>query len=670
MRKLCSIVLAIALAVTIIPIAAVNASAATVLTQVDFTVTAPSAGATSAVAPDVKVKEKNDYSLEWAGWSTAEGYEPEGEFTFEEGETYYMLVKIKASDAYDFYYGTQAEADFIGEGKVEKVTNMQNNSSGYSFITFLVSVVAGEAKFQGMISNITLDAIAPPGRRTTSYSPNVTTPANKGYSVTSADWCDSEGNLFDSEVTFVSGETYYINVILSADNGCWWNQLGTLQTAVNGGEFVSYLNILNKNPGISTASLVISVVAEDVPENIILDVDLGFTPPGSGSEIKFDHSSYHITAIPSPETYITFPENSEVKYSSYWSALWCHEDGDSFSDDFTVYGGTPYYMEVALRPVDTDKRFNMQYTQINIENAEVVSAELEYGTLYVVFTFTAEPNADDCQVLFDPNTGTGSIPGFYAPADTSYTLPDCPFKHDTATFKAWLVDGEEKQPGDTITITGNTIIKAIWTYKSSRVKDETTDGSTITVITNIEFTDPETSEVTTVDLSTKTEAAKYGNPFSETSMEALIEQAKQDLAAAAPRYGLTYSDDDFKVTGPMIKNTWDNRKYTFESYQDEDGNYHNQLVMGGDCGHEWQVTFSLTAEGTAPARLIGDVNNDNSVDVLDAALVQKYASGKAFLNDEQLAVGDVNGDNSVDILDATEIQKFAAGTITEFKNKA
>ena len=112
-------------------------------------------------------------------------------------------------------------------------------------------------------------------------------------------------------------------------------QLGTLQTAVNGGEFVSYLNILNKNPGISTASLVISVVAEDIPENIILDVDLGFTPPGSGSEIKFDHSSYYITAIPSPETYITFPENSEVKYSSYWSALWCHEDGDSFSDDFT-----------------------------------------------------------------------------------------------------------------------------------------------------------------------------------------------------------------------------------------------------------------------------------------------------------------------------------------------
>lgn len=67
--------------------------------------------------------------------------------------------------------------------------------------------------------------------------------------------------------------------------------------------------------------------------------------------------------------------------------------------------------------------------------------------------------------------------------------------------------------------------------------------------------------------------------------------------------------------------------------------------------------------------IIGELNGDNSVDVLDATIVQKHAVGKADLINEQLAAADVNNDNNVDILDAAEIQKFAAGKITEFKKK-
>ena len=66
---------------------------------------------------------------------------------------------------------------------------------------------------------------------------------------------------------------------------------------------------------------------------------------------------------------------------------------------------------------------------------------------------------------------------------------------------------------------------------------------------------------------------------------------------------------------------------------------------------------------------IGDTNGDNNVDVLDAAAVQKHASGISELNSDQLAAADVNGDGNVDVLDAAEIQKFAAGKITEFKKK-
>ena len=54
---------------------------------------------------------------------------------------------------------------------------------------------------------------------------------------------------------------------------------------------------------------------------------------------------------------------------------------------------------------------------------------------------------------------------------------------------------------------------------------------------------------------------------------------------------------------------------------------------------------------------LGDVNGDGVVDVLDAALIQKYAAEKAQLNEEQTKLGDFNGDGHCDVLDATAIQK-------------
>ncbi len=67
---------------------------------------------------------------------------------------------------------------------------------------------------------------------------------------------------------------------------------------------------------------------------------------------------------------------------------------------------------------------------------------------------------------------------------------------------------------------------------------------------------------------------------------------------------------------------------------------------------------------------IGDSNEDGIVDILDAALIQKYTVEKATLSDKQREIADVNNDGVVDILDVTDIQKFAVEKITEFKKKS
>ena len=54
--------------------------------------------------------------------------------------------------------------------------------------------------------------------------------------------------------------------------------------------------------------------------------------------------------------------------------------------------------------------------------------------------------------------------------------------------------------------------------------------------------------------------------------------------------------------------------------------------------------------------LIGDVNLDGVINIIDVTTIQKYLVGTCNLNEVQLYAADVNGDNVVSILDATELQ--------------
>lgn len=60
---------------------------------------------------------------------------------------------------------------------------------------------------------------------------------------------------------------------------------------------------------------------------------------------------------------------------------------------------------------------------------------------------------------------------------------------------------------------------------------------------------------------------------------------------------------------------------------------------------------------------LGDVNDDNEIDVLDALMVQKYAAETIVFSEVEFARADVNRDGYADVLDALLIQKHAAGLI-------
>jgi len=69
---------------------------------------------------------------------------------------------------------------------------------------------------------------------------------------------------------------------------------------------------------------------------------------------------------------------------------------------------------------------------------------------------------------------------------------------------------------------------------------------------------------------------------------------------------------------------------------------------------------------TVVPMLIGDVNQDNMLNIKDTTLIMKYLAEAESFNDNQKLVADTNCDGAVTITDATQIQKYLANLITSF----
>lgn len=55
---------------------------------------------------------------------------------------------------------------------------------------------------------------------------------------------------------------------------------------------------------------------------------------------------------------------------------------------------------------------------------------------------------------------------------------------------------------------------------------------------------------------------------------------------------------------------------------------------------------------------IGDINRDNSIDIVDFTTLQNYIDNKIELDDYQKILADVNKDNSIDIIDTNILKNY------------
>ena len=64
--------------------------------------------------------------------------------------------------------------------------------------------------------------------------------------------------------------------------------------------------------------------------------------------------------------------------------------------------------------------------------------------------------------------------------------------------------------------------------------------------------------------------------------------------------------------------------------------------------------------------MLGDVDRDGEISVIDATELQMYMAKKVELSSEQIPLSDTDKDGEISVLDATAIQMYMAKIITEF----
>ena len=101
--------------------------------------------------------------------------------------------------------------------------------------------------------------------------------------------------------------------------------------------------------------------------------------------------------------------------------------------------------------------------------------------------------------------------------------------------------------------------------------------------------------------------------------------------------------------------------FIFLEYIDIDGLMGNSVIKSYYYCEDTSYTLTgnmCNKKLSANVVLIGDVNQDGTIDVLDVTMIQKYIEDNSYFDDFKKKIADVNADGKVDKADAELIQKY------------
>ncbi len=89
-------------------------------------------------------------------------------------------------------------------------------------------------------------------------------------------------------------------------------------------------------------------------------------------------------------------------------------------------------------------------------------------------------------------------------------------------------------------------------------------------------------------------------------------------------------------------------------------------VYENSYAHEYAVANELDYELIDCATLLGDVDGDGFITIIDVSAVQRHIAQDILIDEDRLWCADTNKDGEISIADASQIQRYLAQYITEF----
>lgn len=121
--------------------------------------------------------------------------------------------------------------------------------------------------------------------------------------------------------------------------------------------------------------------------------------------------------------------------------------------------------------------------------------------------------------------------------------------------------------------------------------------------------------------------------------------------------GKTYSEDGDINSTDLIGRLRDHMGFTYMSFmlsEKSDSEIDNYIV-----------SYESPVGGDINQSLLGDVNGDGDISILDAIMIQKHIVNIITLEGDALAAADTDGSGDVSVLDAIRLQKYIVNIITE-----
>ena len=396
--------------------------------------------------------------------------------TFEAGKTYKVQVSVYTKN--DYFFGDPLTVTINGS---TAVTDFERPGVGNRTITFEKEYTPGNSILNSVDVSITEPVAGAQPQDAVSNTANV--------SVSTTEWYHN-GTKISASDTFAAGETYKVHVIVNPDSGYEFadnptatfngSKTGTLYT--NGKDYINYyaeftttaesteyaITVINGKATVG-AGTEISKAAEGT--TVTLTANAAYDGEIFDKWVVEDgRANTTLADANSATTTFTMPAGAvsvKATYTSYITINLAAGEGSGTMEPLILKATYGYYELIAPDCTFTppankvfDKwQFSKDDSYLKPGDTKTIWSSANGATLTAIWK---DAPVTYYTVSFDSNGGTGSMAAATG-VSGDYVLPVCGFTAPNGKqFKAWSVGGVEKAAGDTINVTANTTVTAVW----------------------------------------------------------------------------------------------------------------------------------------------------------------------------------------------------------------